>query len=137
MIKVKINKRKYNMRPLTVMLVLVIVFLVFVMTKMFGFYENYSNGERAGSLYKFSQKGLIIKSWEGEMHVGTGVENGIMVPIKWHFSVRDPVVAKEIQDAMSRGGRIVLHYNEWFLKPCYQDSNYTVTKVDVPEFVKE
>lgn len=31
--------------------------------------ENYSNGDRVGTLTKFSEKGLIVKTWEGELNI--------------------------------------------------------------------
>lgn len=41
---------------------------------------TYSNGERTGTLYKFSEKGLIIKNWCGEIQVGsfTQTDKGII-----------------------------------------------------------
>ena len=31
--------------------------------------ENYANGERVGMLTKFSEKGLMYKSWEGSLNI--------------------------------------------------------------------
>jgi hypothetical protein len=31
---------------------------------------NYSDGIRQGVIYKFSKKGLVFKTWEGEMNMG-------------------------------------------------------------------
>ena len=33
---------------------------------------SYSDGDRAGSLYKFSRKGWICKTWEGELNITPG-----------------------------------------------------------------
>ena len=53
---------------------------------------SYSEGERAGVLQKFSKRGWICKTHEGElaMYVVGGV-----APQIWNFSVRDPVLAEE------------------------------------------
>lgn len=38
--------------------------------------ENYSEGERVGIITKFSSKGLIWKSWEGDLKVAPNIANG-------------------------------------------------------------
>ncbi len=38
----------------------------------FDYYVPYSNGWRAGKLIKFSHKGVIIKTWEGQLSTGVG-----------------------------------------------------------------
>ena len=35
---------------------------------------NYSNGNRVGNITKFSEKGIIWKTWEGQLHLG-GISN--------------------------------------------------------------
>ena len=67
----------------------------------------YSEGVRKGDIQKFSAKGIITKSWEGEM-VQQGIRantasRGTLTNI-WKFSVTDPEVAKKIDDAMFSGG---------------------------------
>ena len=69
---------------------------------------NYSSGERAGWVQKFSNKGWICKTWEGELALvslpgGTTVE-------KFFFTVRDDAVADKINKVM--GQRVSLHYEE-------------------------
>src|SRR5262245_59606988 len=50
---------------------------------------TYSEGERVGVIVKFSHKGVIWKSWEGEMHLGGARAGGDgAVPNLWHFSLR-------------------------------------------------
>src|SRR4029453_4166764 len=68
---------------------------------------NYSSGERAGWVQKFSRKGWICKTWEGEIALvtmpGTAQE-------KFLFTVWDDDVAAKINAAM--GKRTSLHYGE-------------------------
>jgi hypothetical protein len=53
----------------------------------------YSVGERAGVLQKFSKKGWICKTYEGE--VAQYVVGGV-APQIWYFSVRDEAVAERL-----------------------------------------
>jgi len=68
---------------------------------------SYSDGERAGVLQKFSRKGWVCKTWEGELAMTTvpGV-----APELWEFTVRDDDVARHVNAAL--GKRVTLHYRE-------------------------
>jgi len=39
----------------------------------FVYFMHYSNGVRAGKLVKFSSKGVVFKTWEGEISQGVYV----------------------------------------------------------------
>jgi len=82
---------------------------------------KYSEGERAGLLQKFSKKGWICKTYEGELalYVVAGIQ-----PEIWHFSVRDPAVAEQMAKAV--GQRVQLHYSEHPGVPtnCFAESSY-------------
>ena len=89
---------------------------------------SYSDGERAGYLQKFSRKGWICKTYEGELAMTTvpGV-----APVLWNFTVRDPAVAAQINAVL--GKRIALHYEEHRGIPtrCYGETNHFVDRVQV------
>ena len=53
----------------------------------------YSEGERAGVLQKFSKKGWICKTYEGE--IAQYVVGGV-APQIWYFSVRDEAAAAQL-----------------------------------------
>jgi hypothetical protein len=94
---------------------------------------NYSSGERAGWVQKFSKKGWICKTWEGELALvslpGSSVE-------KFLFTVRDETVAREV--AAATGKRVTLHYEEKVGLPttCFGETRHFVTGVaaasDIP-----
>jgi len=94
------------------------------------FNYSYSDGNRAGYIQKFSHKGWICKTYEGEMAMTTvpGV-----APILWLFSVRDEKVASQLSQTM--GKRLVLHYKEYRYLPttCFGDTAYYVDRVEVTE----
>jgi len=89
---------------------------------------SYADGERAGFLQKFSRKGWICKTWEGQMALvtlpGTVAE-------KFDFTVRDDAVAKQLGDNI--GKRMSLHYEQhkWIPTSCFGDTEYFVTKMEV------
>jgi hypothetical protein len=94
---------------------------------------SYSSGERAGWVQKFSNKGWICKTWEGELALvslpGSSVE-------KFFFTVHDEAVARKVSAAT--GKRVTLHYEEKVGLPgsCFGDTRYFVTDVtatsDIP-----
>jgi hypothetical protein len=83
---------------------------------------SYSSGERAGWVQKFSKKGWICKTWEGELALvtmpGTAQE-------KFIFTTWDEGVAQH-NNAM--GKRVSLHYNEKVGLPgsCFCETRYRV-----------
>jgi hypothetical protein len=81
---------------------------------------NYSTGERAGWIQKFSKKGWFCKTWEGE--VGA-------IPEKFYFTVWDDAVAGELNKVM--GKRVSLHYQEKVGLPtsCFGETRHYVTRV--------
>ncbi len=89
---------------------------------------SYSEGERAGFLQKFSRKGWICKTWEGEILL-TSMPGAI--PERFEFSVRDDLVAKQLMAAM--GKRVQLGYAQHKGVPsaCFGETEYFVEKVTI------
>ncbi len=89
---------------------------------------SYSTGERAGYVQKLSQKGFICKTYEGELILvsmpGTQAE-------KFFFTVRDPKIAKLINETV--GKRVRLTYEQHIGVPtsCFGETQYFVTDVQV------
>lgn len=75
----------------------------------------YSEGVRVGTVQKFSQKGFVIKSHEGELVMdGTkfkaSSEGSIRGGNVWAFSAEDKDVAKVIESAAMSGNSVTLKY---------------------------
>jgi hypothetical protein len=91
---------------------------------------SYSSGERAGWVQKFSNKGWVCKTWEGELALvslpGSSVE-------KFYFTVRDDAVARQV--AAATGKRVTLHYEEKVGLPttCFGETRHFVTGVTVTQ----
>ena len=85
---------------------------------------TYSSGERAGYVQKFSKKGWLCKTWEGELAMAN--LPGAM-PEVFRFTVRDDAVAGQINRNM--GQRVALHYEQHLGLPtsCFGETEYFVT----------
>jgi hypothetical protein len=111
-------------------LVLMLVFFIAAASVLVAFNYSYSDGSRAGYIQKFSHKGWICKTNEGELAMTTvpGV-----APILWNFSVSEGKVATQLAQVM--GKRLVLHYKEYRYLPttCFGETAYFVDRVEVTE----
>lgn len=87
---------------------------------------SYSSGERAGWVQKFSKKGWICKTWEGEI---TLVSMPGAIPEKFPFTVTDDAVAMQINRHMGR--RVSLRYEQKVGLPttCFGETRYYVVGV--------
>jgi len=96
--------------------------------------SGYSDGSRAGQVVKFSQKGLLVKSFEGELNLGgfktKSTDNGNQVVANvFEFTVRNPALVPKVQAAMESGNRVTLVYRQWLMSPWTMDSRYEVVEV--------
>jgi hypothetical protein len=87
---------------------------------------SYSAGDRAGYVQKFSKKGWICKTWEGELAM---VNLPGAMPQIFQFSVRDEAVAERINQTL--GQRVSLTYEQHVGVPtsCFGETEYFVTGV--------
>ena len=94
---------------------------------------SYSDGERAGTVSKFSRRGFLFKTYEGVLNVGGfSGETGSLTPQYFDFSVDDDGVATQITQAVKTGQRVTLHYEEKILKfPWNGETKYYITSVEV------
>ena len=117
--------RKTKLVLLGVLLAPIALFVLYTWTALTW---DFSDGERAGILQKFSEKGWICKTYEGELAM-TSVP-GVM-PVLWAFSVRDDEVAQQLRDAI--GKHIAVHYTEHKGIPtdCFGETGYFVDSVTV------
>ena len=86
---------------------------------------SYSSGDRAGYVQKFSKKGWVCKTWEGEIAMAN--LPGAM-PQVFSFTVRDDAVAAQINADL--GARVAITYDQHLgLPSCFGETPYWVTKV--------
>lgn len=97
--------------------------------------NNYSNGERVGTITKFSNRGYWWKSWEGEIALS---QSGMNTSSTFEFSIDndnpDEDVIKTLDSAATMGWKIEVEYHQvfglnWFGNRGHTD--YFVTGVNV------
>ena len=97
--------------------------------------ENYSNGERVGMITKFSNKGLIWKSWEGSLNT---TQTGMNSAGPFEFSVdndqNDPKIISTLDSAATNGWKVKIKYHETFGKNWFGnrgETSYFVEQIEV------
>jgi hypothetical protein len=120
-------RRRRGRGKLILFLVLLIPILLLALYVWIALNLDYSEGERAGYVQKFSRKGWICKTWEGELAM---VNLPGAMPEIFRFTVRDDAVAERINQSM--GGRVRLHYEQHMGIPttCFGETDYFVTDVE-------
>jgi|SRR6218665_2980607 len=112
------------MKRILLLIVAAIAFM-FIIWFAFVYYATYSEGVRAGELIKVSSKGVVFKTWEGEMSQGI---SGAQI---FSFSVldSDPKVIEDLKNM--QGQYVKVTYVERYRTfPWWGESRYFVTSVE-------
>lgn len=111
--------KKFFLKILWILIALVTLYFLFT------YFAVYSEGDRSGDLVKFSKKGVIFKTWEGELSQGVSEE------LQFSFSVEDKD-QKVINDLQNLQGKYVkLHYIERYRRFFWLgDTKYFIKKVE-------
>jgi hypothetical protein len=101
--------------------------LLFALYLVLALSWSYSEGERVGYLQKFSRKGWLCKTWEGELAM-VAIQGSM--PEKFTFTVRNDNVAAVVNQVA--GQRVRLHYEQHLGLPttCFGETSYFVTSVE-------
>jgi hypothetical protein len=88
----------------------VIILLILAWMVYWNYYNTYSEGNRAGILQKFSKKGNVFKTYEGELIMSSiaSTSNTTIASEKFFFSVKDDNIAKKLFEM--EGKHVTLHY---------------------------
>src|SRR5262252_8609876 len=99
--------------------ILIAIVLGFAAFTWLTLHWSYSDGERAGLLQKFSRRGWICKTYEGEMVLATVATVNAE---KFPFTVRDEDVAKQL--IADIGQHVTVHYEQrkWIPTSCFGDT---------------
>ena len=122
-----IIKRKTRKAFYLFLTLIVIITGIFIYWKYF---YTYSDGYRAGLLQKFSHKGTIVKTYEGEMILSSVSSNAnvALASEKFYFSVTNEKLAQQLDTI--QGQMVIVHYQQkngvlfW-----HGDSEYMVDSV--------
>lgn len=101
------------------------LFLLYLAYFAFVYFVPYSEGTRTGELIKFSKKGVIFKTWEGE------ISQGISGAQIFKFSVLDEKkdVIQKLQE--NEGNYVKLTYKERYDTFLFWgDTKYFIEKIE-------
>ena len=116
----------------------IIFFVVFLLMLIFSgwfywkYYFTYSDGNRTGLLQKFSHKGNMFKTYEGELVLSSFSNNNVSAisAEKFYFSVDNKSVAGKM--AGLEGQKVIVHYLEKKAALSWRgDSPYIVDSVSL------
>jgi hypothetical protein len=115
------------------------IFSVILVLALTGFiywkyFFTYSSGYRSGLLQKFSHKGTIFKTYEGEMILSSIRSNAnvALASEKFLFSVSNEQIAKQME--LMQGRMVTVHYrNKNGTLPWRGDTPFIVDSVKLEE----
>ena len=84
---------------------------------------SYSKGERVGYVQKFSEKGWLCKTWEGELQM---LPVPGAMPEKFLFSVRDKAVIGKLNLSMGKRVSVTYEQHKGIPTTCFGESEYFV-----------
>ena len=92
-----------------ILAILVISLAIFIYWKYF---FTYSEGYRAGLLQKFSHKGTIFKTYEGEMILSSvsSTSNVAIASEKFYFSLINKDLIRQLDTL--QGNTVIVHYRQ-------------------------
>ena len=111
---------------------ILLVFLSFLF--YWNYYNTYSEGNRAGILQKFSKKGNLFKTYEGELVMSSiaSTVNTTIASEKFLFSVKEENIAKALFEL--EGKRVTLQYEQKRSHlPWSGETNYFVIGIKASE----
>ena len=113
------------------------ILLIALAVLAFLIFGTYSSGTRTGYVTKVSNKGVLFKTWEGELNFGFfggAGSDGKEASTVWYFSVANDDVAKEVAEASESAKKVTLHYREKYVQLSFRgDTKYMVYKVETIE----
>ena len=118
--------KKFFLIVTLVVIVLATIYYVFI------YYASFSQGYRAGELVKFSHKGVIFKTWEGELSYGVSEAQ------RFEFSVeaKNKELIRQLADM--QGEEVKLTYIERFgTFPWLGDTKYFAVEVETQKDATE
>jgi len=126
--KLKIMKSKLKKFGIILLLILIAVFAFF-------YFGSYSSGTQAGVVMKISKKGVIFKTWEGRLDMGTvGKSKSSELGTKiFEFSIdgSDTELIKKLEDVQLSGQRINLGFKQkYFRLPWQGETKYFAVSVE-------
>ncbi|MBW6459081.1 MAG: hypothetical protein K0B08_00775 [Bacteroidales bacterium] len=124
------KKKRHFVRNL-----LIILFFLFIGVMLFLYYGIYDEGVRSGTVLRVSKKGVLFKTYEGQLNLQTfGAMKGVtpfMETFNFSISKKSPEVVQELEDVALSGERVNLRYVKRYVRfPWRGDTKYFIIEVE-------
>jgi hypothetical protein len=105
----------------------VLVVLAAVIVPFLDIMPDYSYGQRAGRVVKLSQKGIIWRTWEASLQVGSGANQET-----WSFSILDTRFVELLETALLDGSQVVVSYQQAVHRSVTKaKTSYAITRLEL------
>jgi hypothetical protein len=91
---------------------------------------SYAKGERVGYVQKFSEKGWLCKTWEGELQM-LPVPGAL--PEKFLFSVRDQAMINKLNASFGKKVALTYEQHKGIPTSCFGESEYFAVDTKILE----
>jgi len=85
----------------------------------------YARGERVGYIQKFSRRGWLCKTWEGELAMASIPGT---IPEKFYFSTRSEPIATQVNTTLGKRVRITYAQHKFVPSTCFGETEYFVSE---------
>ena len=122
--------------------VLAIVVVILLAVFAFFYFTSYSSGTQAGVVMKIQKKGIVFKTWEGRLDMGT-VGKSANSPLGtkiFEFSIdgSDDELIKKLEEVQLSGQRVNLGFEQkYMIFPWSGETKYFATSVLSSGVIKE
>ena len=121
----------------TLRIFIISALVIFIGLFAFYYWGVYDEGVRAGKVLRISKKGVMFKTYEGQLNLETfgALRGASPISEAFDFSVEgdEKVVLKDLEEVALSGERVNLHYIKRYLTfPWRGDTKYFVVKVERP-----
>jgi hypothetical protein len=115
--------------------VLLIILVVLIGIFSFMYFGVYDEGVRAGTVLRISKKGVIFKTYEGQLNLQSfgALKGATPFAETFDFSVarNKPDVIRELEAVALSGERVNLHYVKRYMAfPWRGETKYYITQVE-------
>jgi len=127
MIRIEVTRRQLLLWLTGAAALIVVLFGAYTFTALTW---TYSHGERAGYVQKFSKRGWLCKTWEGELAM---VNIPGAMQERFEFTVRDALIAQHLLSSMGKRVSIAYEQHKGIPTRCFGETEYFVSAVKVLE----
>jgi hypothetical protein len=125
-----VKRKRHFMRNLLIIVLIILIAIIAI--TYFGIYDE---GVRAGSVVRISKKGVVFKTYEGQLNLQSfgALKNASPFAETFDFSVEKskPEVVRELEAVALSGQRVNLHYIKRYAKfPWRGETKYFIIGVE-------